>query len=84
MSAWDEAGLGAYLPPETVLGQIEAAVVVTDRQSNLRYANAYAAKLFDFPDAPGLGRHARRGPARGIPGIHSRPGGAAAPPLRLD
>src|SRR6516162_6117764 len=52
MSAWDEAGLGAYLPPETVLGQIEAAVVVTDRQSNLRYANAYAAKLFDFPDAP--------------------------------
>ena len=52
MSAWDEAGLGAYLPPETVLGQIEAAVVVTDRQSKLRYANAYAAKLFDFPDAP--------------------------------
>ena len=52
MRAWDEAGLGAYLPPETVLGQIEAAVVVTDRQSNLRYANAYAAKLFDFPDAP--------------------------------
>jgi PAS domain S-box-containing protein len=52
LSAWDEAGLGAYVPPETVLGQIEAAVVVTDRQSNLRYANAYAAKLFDFPDAP--------------------------------
>jgi len=52
MNAWDEAGLGAYLPPDTVLGQIEAAVVVTDRRSNLRYANAYAAKLFDFPDAP--------------------------------
>ena len=45
MSAWDEAGLGAYLPPETVLGQIEAAVVVTDRQSNLRYANAYAGRM---------------------------------------
>jgi PAS domain S-box-containing protein len=52
VTAWDEAGLGAYLPPETVLGQIEAAVVVTDRRSNLRYANAYAAKLFDFPDVP--------------------------------
>ena len=44
--------MSAYLPPETVLGQIEAAVVVTDQQSNLLYANAYAAKLFDFPDAP--------------------------------
>ena len=35
-----------------MLGQIEAAVVVTDQQSNLLYANAYAAKLFDFPDSP--------------------------------
>src|SRR5690348_3330455 len=52
MTAWDEAALGAYLPPDTVLGQIEAAVVVADRQSKLLYANAYAAKLFDFPDAP--------------------------------
>ena len=52
MSARDEAALGAYLLPETVLGEIEAAVVVADRRSNLLYANAYAAKLFDFPDAP--------------------------------
>ena len=52
MSSWDEAVVGAYLPADTVLGQIEAAVVVTDRLSNLLYANAYAAKLFDFPDAP--------------------------------
>src|SRR5215471_9084437 len=52
MTAWDEAALGAHLPPDTVLGQIEAAVVVTDRLSNLLYANAYAAKLFDFPDTP--------------------------------
>ena len=51
MTGPDEA-VSAYLPPETVLGQIEAAVVVTDQQSNLLYANAYAAKLFDFPDAP--------------------------------
>jgi len=52
VNAWGEAALDAYLPPDAVLGQIEAAVVVTDRQSNLLYANAYAAKLFDFPDAP--------------------------------
>ena len=52
MTAWDEAALGAYLLPDTVLGQIDAAVVVADRWSNLLYANAYAAKLFDFPDAP--------------------------------
>src|SRR5262249_61404697 len=52
MTAWDEAALGAYLLPDAGLGQIEAAVVVTDRRSNLLYANAYAAKLFDFPDAP--------------------------------
>jgi PAS domain S-box-containing protein len=52
MSGWDESAVSAYLLPDTVLGQIEAAVVVTDPQSNLRYANAYAAKLFDFPDAP--------------------------------
>ena len=52
MSVGDEVALGAYLLPDTVLGQIEAAVVVTDRRSNLLYANAYAAKLFEFPDAP--------------------------------
>ena len=52
VTGWDESTLGAYLPANTVLGQIEAAVVVTDRFSNLLYANAYAAKLFDFPDTP--------------------------------
>ena len=52
MTGLDESVVSAYLPPDTVLGQIEAAVVVTDPQSNLRYANAYAARLFDFPDAP--------------------------------
>src|SRR5947207_5836714 len=52
MTAWDEAALGAYLLPDTVLGQIEAAVLAADRRSNLLYANAYAVKLFDFPDAP--------------------------------
>ncbi len=52
MTAQEESALAAYLPPDTVLGQIDAAVVVTDRLSNLLYANAYAAKLFGFPDAP--------------------------------
>ncbi len=52
MTGLDESVVSAYLPPDTVLGQIEAAVVVTDPQSNLRYANAYAARLLDFPDAP--------------------------------
>ncbi len=52
MTAQGESALAAYLPPDSVLGQIDAAVVVTDRLSNLLYANAYAAKLFGFPDAP--------------------------------
>jgi PAS domain S-box-containing protein len=49
VSGWDVASFEAYLPAEMVLGQIEAAVVVTDRLGNLMYANAYAARLFDFP-----------------------------------
>jgi PAS domain S-box-containing protein len=52
VSAWDPEAFSAYLPAETVLGQIDAGVVVTDRFSNLLYANSYAAALFDFPDEP--------------------------------
>jgi PAS domain S-box-containing protein len=53
---WDESGLAAFLPADTVLGQIEAAVLVTDQHGHLLYANAYAVKLFDFPgDAGNLG-----------------------------
>jgi PAS domain S-box-containing protein len=52
VNGWGEGVLSGYLPPDTVLGQIEAAVVVTDRLSNLLYANDYAVKLFGFPDAP--------------------------------
>jgi PAS domain S-box-containing protein len=52
MTGWDEGALGPYLPAATVLGQIEAAIVVTDRLSNLLYANRYAASLFDFPGDP--------------------------------
>jgi PAS domain S-box-containing protein len=52
MSGWEASALSAYLPAEAVLGQIDAAVVVTDRLSNLLYANAYAVNLFDFPGDP--------------------------------
>jgi PAS domain S-box-containing protein len=40
----------AYLPAQTILAQISAAVVVTDRQGNLLYANPFAVALFGFPD----------------------------------
>ena len=50
MRAWGEEALSSHLPADLVLGQIEAAVLVTDRAGGLRYANAYAVKLFDFPD----------------------------------
>ncbi len=43
------AGYEAYLPAQTILAQISAAVVVTDRQGNLLYANPFAAALFGFP-----------------------------------
>jgi serine phosphatase RsbU (regulator of sigma subunit) len=49
----DEGGLAARLTADTILGQIEAAVLVTDRLGNLRYANAYAAGLFGLPDDAG-------------------------------
>src|ERR1022692_1985787 len=52
MTGYGNAGYGAYLPAETVLGQIAAAVVVTDRLSNILYANAFAVQLFDFPEDP--------------------------------
>jgi len=44
-----DAGYDAYLPAQTILAQISAAVVVTDRQGNLLYANPFAAALFGFP-----------------------------------
>ncbi len=49
MKRWDDATFDAYLPAETVLSQVDAAVIATDRASNLLYANPYAAKLFGFP-----------------------------------
>ncbi len=49
MKRWDDATFDAYLPAQTVLSQVDAAVIATDRASNLLYANPYAAKLFGFP-----------------------------------
>ncbi|HYA53906.1 MAG TPA: hypothetical protein VEG33_22365, partial [Streptosporangiaceae bacterium] len=53
MSPRSRGGLDALLTADAVLGQIEAAVLVTDRLGNLRYANAYAAGLFGLPDDAG-------------------------------
>jgi PAS domain S-box-containing protein len=38
------------LGAELILDQVETGVVVTDRQGNLTYANAFAVTLFGFPD----------------------------------
>jgi PAS domain S-box-containing protein len=46
MTGWRDSGYPSYLPAETVLDQVETAVVVTDRLNNLLYANAYAQVLF--------------------------------------
>ena len=45
VTGWGDAQ-PSYLPAETVLGQAETAVVVTDRLNNLLYANAFAQRLF--------------------------------------
>src|SRR5580658_359324 len=46
MTGWRDSGYPSYLPADTVLDQVETAVVVTDRLNNLLYANAYAQVLF--------------------------------------
>ncbi|HEY2577951.1 MAG TPA: SpoIIE family protein phosphatase [Streptosporangiaceae bacterium] len=46
MTGWRDAAFPAYLPADTVLDQVETAVVVTDRLNNLLYANAFAQRLF--------------------------------------
>jgi serine phosphatase RsbU (regulator of sigma subunit) len=46
VTGWAEAAFDAYLPADTVLGQADIAVVVTDRLSNLLFVNEFAARLF--------------------------------------
>ena len=48
MKRWGEPSFEALLPPETVLNQMEMAVVVCDRFSNVIYGNAFAHDLFGF------------------------------------
>ncbi|WP_030165967.1 SpoIIE family protein phosphatase [Spirillospora albida] len=48
MKRWGEAPLEARLPPETVLNQMEMAVVVCDRFSNVIYGNHFARQLFGY------------------------------------
>src|SRR5260221_631414 len=46
------AAVHAPLGRADILEQLQMAVVVADRGSNLLYANAFAATLFGLPDAP--------------------------------
>ena len=49
MTGWGEAASDGYLPADTVLGQADIAVVVTDRLSNILYVNDFAGRLFRVP-----------------------------------
>ena len=44
----EESPFAALLPAETVLGQMEMAVIVIDRFSNILYGNEFARQLFGF------------------------------------
>jgi PAS domain S-box-containing protein len=48
MKRWGESSFDARLPPETVLNQMEMAVIVCDRFSNVIYGNSFARQLFGF------------------------------------
>jgi PAS domain S-box-containing protein len=48
MKRWGESSFEAQLPPDTVLTQMEMAVIVCDRFSNVIYSNAFAHELFGF------------------------------------
>lgn len=48
MSHWGEAPDEARLPPEAVLDQMEMAVIVCDRFSNVIYGNSFARQLFGY------------------------------------
>jgi PAS domain S-box-containing protein len=56
MKHWGESPFEAQLPAETVLGQMEMAVIVCDRFSNIISNNAYAEKLFGFAGEEYIGQ----------------------------
>ena len=49
--AGDSVAVG--LDADAVLDQVEAGVVVADRQGNLQFANSFAMTLFGLPDEAG-------------------------------
>ncbi len=51
MNGADAAGREPLLAAADILEQVETAIVVTDTQGNLRFANSFAVELFGFPDA---------------------------------
>ncbi|MFC4910785.1 SpoIIE family protein phosphatase [Actinomadura gamaensis] len=55
MKRWGESPFEAHLPPETVLAQMEMAVVVCDRFSNVIYGNQFARQLFGYGDEDVIG-----------------------------
>src|SRR5258708_4866648 len=56
MKRWGESPFDAQLPPETVLNQMEMAVIVCDRFSNIISGNAFAQKLFGFAGEEFIGQ----------------------------
>src|SRR5947208_16201123 len=56
MKRWGEQHIDALLPPETVLGQAEMAVIVCDRYSNVLYCNAFTERLLGFGGPEYTGR----------------------------
>jgi len=56
MKHWGDPPFEARLPPETVLNQMEMAVIVCDRFSNIIYSNAFAKKLFGFGGSEFIGQ----------------------------
>ncbi|HLU96427.1 MAG TPA: PAS domain-containing protein, partial [Thermobifida alba] len=50
MKRWGDAFYDDALSGADILDQVQIAVVVTDRFSNLRYWNAYASRLFGLDD----------------------------------
>ncbi|HEY7144845.1 MAG TPA: SpoIIE family protein phosphatase [Streptosporangiaceae bacterium] len=52
MNEAGEAAREPLLAAADILAQVETAVVVTDEQGNLRYANSFAVALFGFPGGP--------------------------------
>ena len=56
MRHWGESPFEPELAAEAVLGQMEMAVIVCDRFSNIIHINAFAKKLFGFAGSEYIGQ----------------------------